>query len=143
MNVMIIRPASIGDGDLCLPVAAANRRALPDSRVTMLSSEHSAPLFDHHPDVHQAKTVDGNVRLRELIELVRAAFDAAVFLMPYRRLMWAAFLASVPIRVATGYCWYSVPANRRVYQHWDRLDQITVDQVAAFPWQVLKGQAKV
>ena len=86
MNVMIIRPAGIGDGVLCLPVATAIRRAFPDSRVTMLSSGHAAPLFDHHPDVHQVKTVDGKERLRELIDLFRAAVDAVVFLMPYRRL---------------------------------------------------------
>jgi len=65
--------------------------------VTRLPSEHSPPLFDHHPDMREVKPVDGNVRLRELIELVRAAFDAAALLMPYRRLMWAAFLARVPI----------------------------------------------
>lgn len=52
MNVMIIRRASIGAGVLCLLVATAIRRAFPDSRVTMLSSGHAAPLFDHHPDVH-------------------------------------------------------------------------------------------
>jgi len=40
-----------------------------------------------------------------------------VFLKPFKRLMWAAFLARVPIRVATGYRWYSVLANRRVYEH--------------------------
>ncbi|HEV2174655.1 MAG TPA: glycosyltransferase family 9 protein, partial [Nitrospira sp.] len=43
--------------------------------------------------------------------------DAIVFLKPFRRLMWAAFLARVPIRVATGYRWYSVLANRRIYEH--------------------------
>ena len=31
--------------------------------------------------------------------------------------MLAAFVARVPLRVATGYRWYSVLANRRVYQH--------------------------
>jgi heptosyltransferase-2 len=52
---------------------------------------------------------------------LRAAFaggvDAAVFLKPFRRLMWAAFLARVPIRVATGFRWYSLLANRRLYDH--------------------------
>jgi ADP-heptose:LPS heptosyltransferase len=49
--------------------------------------------------------------------LFRRAVDAVVFLKPFKRLMWAAFLARVPIRVATGYRWYSVLANRRVYEH--------------------------
>jgi ADP-heptose:LPS heptosyltransferase len=40
-----------------------------------------------------------------------------VFLKPFKHLMWAAFRARVPIRVATGYRWYSVLANRRIYEH--------------------------
>ena len=31
--------------------------------------------------------------------------------------MWAAWLARVPIRIATGYRWYSLLANRRIYEH--------------------------
>ncbi len=117
MNVMIVRLGGIGDAILALPVAAAVRKALPGSRVTMLAAERAAPIFDHHPDVQRVQTVRENARLGDLIELFRGAVDAAVFLMPYRRLMWAAFLARVPVRVATGYRWYSVLANRRVYQH--------------------------
>ena len=31
--------------------------------------------------------------------------------------MWAAFLARVPVRVASGNRWYSLLANRRIYEH--------------------------
>ena len=62
-------------------------------------------------------TVTGREPLRELVALFRRAVDAVVFLKPFKRLMWAAFLARVPIRVATGYRWYSVLADRRVYEH--------------------------
>jgi heptosyltransferase-2 len=43
--------------------------------------------------------------------------DAAIFLKPFRSLMWAAFLARVPLRVATGFRWYSPLANRHIYEH--------------------------
>jgi heptosyltransferase-2 len=117
MNVMIIRLGGIGDAVLSLSVAAAVRKAWPGSHITMLTGERAAPLFDHHPDVQRVKAATGNEPLRELVGLFRDAVDAAVFLMPYRRLMWASFLARVPIRVATGYRWHSLLANRRVYQH--------------------------
>jgi heptosyltransferase-2 len=117
MNVMVVRLGGIGDGVLSLSVAAAIRKAFPESRVTMLSGEHAAPLFEHHPDVQRVKTARGDERIRDLIGLFRDTVDAAVFLMPYRRLMWAAFLARVPIRVSTVYRWHSVLANRRIYQH--------------------------
>ena len=117
MNVLLVRPDGIGDEILCLPVASALRRLLPDARITFLSSEYAAPLLAHHPDLDEVLTVTGRESLGELVALFRRAFDAAVFLKPFRRLMWAAFLARVPIRVATGYRWYSVLANRRIYEH--------------------------
>jgi ADP-heptose:LPS heptosyltransferase len=117
MNVLLVRPDGIGDEILCLPVASALRRLLPESRITFLSSEYAAPLLAHHPDLDEVWTVTGRESLGELVALFRRAVDAAVFLKPFKKLMWAAFLARVPIRVATGYRWYSPLANRRVYEH--------------------------
>jgi ADP-heptose:LPS heptosyltransferase len=117
MNVLLVRPDGIGDEILCLPVASALRRLLPGARITFLSSEYAAPLLTHHPDLDEVWTITGRESLRELKALFCRAVDAVVFLKPFKRLMWAAFLAQVPIRVATGYRWYSVLANRRIYEH--------------------------
>ena len=116
-NILLARPDGIGDQVLCLPVAAALRRLLPQARIAFLSSAYAAPLFDHHPDVDEVVAVTGHESLRDLTRLFRHGFDAVVFLKPFRRLMIAAWLARVPLRVATGYRWYSIFANRRVYQH--------------------------
>lgn len=115
-NILLVRPDGIGDQVLCLPVATALRRLLPQARIAFLSSAYAAPLFDHHPDVDEVVAVTGRESLRELTGLFRQ-FDAAVFLKPFRHLMMAAWFARVPWRVATGYRWYSLFANRRVYQH--------------------------
>jgi ADP-heptose:LPS heptosyltransferase len=117
MNVLLVRPDGVGDEILCLPVASALRLLLPDARIIFLSSEYAAPILDHHPDLDEIRTITGREPLRELVTLFRRAIDAVVFLKPFKRLMWAAFLARVPIRVATGYRWYSVLANRRIYEH--------------------------
>jgi ADP-heptose:LPS heptosyltransferase len=74
-------------------------------------------LLQHHPDLDAVWSVTGRESVRELVGLFRRDVDAAIFLKPFRRLMWAAFLARVPVRVATGYRWYSMLANRRVYEH--------------------------
>jgi ADP-heptose:LPS heptosyltransferase len=116
-KTLLVRPDGIGDQILCLPVAAALRRLLPQSRIAFLSSAYAAPVFDHHPDVDEVVAITGHESLRELADLFRRGFDAAIFLKPFRRLMIAAWLARVPLRVATGYRWYSLFANRRVYQH--------------------------
>jgi len=117
MNVLLVRPDGIGDEILCLPVATALRQLMPRARVVFLSSDYAAPLLQHHPDVDDIWTVTGRESLHELTSLFRRSVDAAIFLKPFRRLMWAAFLAGVPQRVATGYRWYSLLANRRVYEH--------------------------
>ena len=117
MNVLLVRPDGIGDQILCLPVATALRQLMPEARITFLSSAYAAPLLEHHPDIDALWSLTGRETVPELVTLFRRKVDAAIFLKPFRRLMWAAFLARIPIRVATGYRWYSLLANRRVYEH--------------------------
>jgi heptosyltransferase-2 len=117
MNILLARPDGLGDEILCLPVATALRRLKPQARITFLSSEAAAPVLEHHPDLDEIVTLTGREPLGELVSLFRRGVDAVVFLKPFRRLMLAAYAARVPLRVATGYRWYSLLANRRVYEH--------------------------
>src|SRR5215510_509109 len=117
VTILLVRPDGIGDEILCLPVATALRRCLPKARILFLSSQNAAPILDQHPDIDEVLTITGQEPLGEIVALFRGGIDAAVFLKPFRRLMAAAFVARVPIRVATGYRWYSFLANSRVYQH--------------------------
>jgi len=117
VNLLLVRPDGIGDEILCLPVASALRRVMPQARISFLSSDHAAPVLAHHPDLDEVLTVTGRERFGDLVALFRRGFEAVVFLKPFRRLMLAAWAARVPMRVATGYRWYSLLANRRVYEH--------------------------
>lgn len=117
MNILLARPDGLGDQILCLPVATALRRLLPYARIVFLSSAAAAPVLEQHPHVDEILPLRGDERFGELVSLFRRGFDAVVFLKPFRRLMLAAYAARVPVRVATGYRWYSLLANRRVYEH--------------------------
>lgn len=117
MKILLVRPDGIGDQVLCLPVASALRRLMPGVHITFLSSTFAGPVLHHHPDLDDVLTVSGTERFSELVALFRKGFDAAIFLKPFPRLMIAAWVARVSIRIATGYRWYSVFANRRVYEH--------------------------
>lgn len=117
MNVLIVRPDGIGDLVLSLPVASQLRRFIPEAHIGFLTSSIAAPVLDHHPDVDYIRTVSFQAPLSDLVHAFSEGVDVVVFLKPFRRLMWAAFLAGVPVRVATGYRWYSLLANRRVYEH--------------------------
>ncbi len=117
INVLIVRPDGIGDVLLSLPVATQLRTFLPDVTIGFLTSPTVAPLLERHPDVDYVRTICFTDPLSELRRAFSQGVEAAIFLKPFRRLMWAAWLARVPIRVATGYRWYSLLANRRVYEH--------------------------
>lgn len=117
MNVLIVRPDGIGDVLLSLPVATQLRQLVPGVRVEFLTSPTVAPLLEQHPDVDAVRMIRLTDPMAELRRTFSAGIEAVVFLKPFRRLMWAAWLARVPIRIATGYRWYSVLSNRRIYQH--------------------------
>jgi heptosyltransferase-2 len=139
VNILLVRPDGIGDEILSLPVATQLRSLMPDARLSFLSSVNAAPVLAHHPDLDEVLTVTGQETLGELVSLFRKGdapavsppeasaaaksrlssvpIDAAVFLKPFRRLMTAAWLGRVPLRVGTGYRWYSWLLNRRVYEH--------------------------
>ncbi len=117
MNVLIVRPDGIGDVLLSLPVATQLKRLVPGVTVGFLTSPTVAPLLDRHPDVDYVRTIRFTDSLKELRLAFSQGVEAAIFLKPFRRLMWAAWMAGVPIRVATGYRWYSLLANRLIYEH--------------------------
>ena len=117
MNIVLVRPDGIGDEILSLPVATQLRRLMPGARVTFLSSAYAAPVLAHHPDLDEVLTVAAHEPFGNLVRVFKRGFDAAIFLKPFRRLMAAAWLARVPVRVGTGYRWYSWLLNRRVYEH--------------------------
>jgi len=117
MNVLIVRPDGIGDILLSIPVATQLRQLVPGVKIGFLASPTTAPLLDRHPDVDYVRTIRFTDPMKELRRAFSQGVEAAIFLKPFRRLMWAAWLAGVPIRVATGYRWYSLLANRRVYEH--------------------------
>ena len=85
MRALLVRPDGIGDEILCLPVASALRRVMPQAHITFHSSASAAPLLEHHPDVDDVMTVTGRESFGALVSLFRGGFDAAVFLKPFRR----------------------------------------------------------
>ena len=117
MNVLIVRPDGIGDVLLSLPVATQLRRLMPGVTIGFLTSPIVASMLDRHPDVDYVRTVRFTDPFKDLRLAFSQGVDAAIFLKPFRRLMWAAWMAGVPVRVASGYRWYSPLANRPIYEH--------------------------
>ncbi|MCS6285274.1 MAG: glycosyltransferase family 9 protein [Nitrospira sp.] len=117
MNVLLVRPDGIGDLVLSLPVAAQLRQLMPGVRIGVLANPIAAPILEHHPDVDYVRTVSLQAPIPDMIKVFSGGIDAVIFLKPFRRLMWAAWRAGIPIRVATGFRWQSVLANRWIHEH--------------------------
>ena len=115
-HIVLVAPDGLGEPILCLPVASALRRLVPQAKISFLANADAAPLFHHHPDLDHLIPVTGRERLGDLVTIFKQGFDAAVFLAPRGRLMLASWLARIRIRVAPGRRWASLLANRRVHR---------------------------
>jgi ADP-heptose:LPS heptosyltransferase len=117
MNVLIVRPDGIGDLVLSLPVATQLRQLMPGVRIGVLANPVAAPILEHHPDIDYVRTVSLQASIPDMMQVFSGGIDAVIFLKPFRRLMWAAWRAGIRLRVATGFRWQSVLANRWIYEH--------------------------
>jgi heptosyltransferase-2 len=117
MKILIVRPDGIGDLVASLPLATQIRQLMPNAQIGFLVNPTVAPVLENHPDIDFIKTIKLTTPLKERIQAFSKDIDATIFLKPFKELMWAAFLARTPIRIATGYRLRSLLANRRIYEH--------------------------
>src|SRR3972149_8448393 len=116
---LIVRTDRIGDVILTLPMARALKLRRPDAHVAVLIRSYTAELARADRNVDEIIALDGGrpswtgtiARLRE------AQFDVVFHTHPMARLAFIALLAGIPVRVGTGFRWYSFLFNRRVYEH--------------------------
>jgi heptosyltransferase-3 len=116
---LIVRTDRIGDVILTLPMARVLKRRLPGAHVAMLIQSYTAGLVAADPDIDQVISFDGHSPPipKLAAELRRGRFDVVFHTHPRPRLALASALAGIPVRVGTGYRWYSFLFNRRVYEH--------------------------
>ncbi len=120
-KILIVRTDRIGDVVLSLPMITALRQSFPEARISFLAQDYTSRLLAGQPEL------DGVLLYREnnadkqfprlLRELRAEAFDAVVVAHPTLRIALLMFFAGIPIRIGTGYRWYSFLFNRRVYEH--------------------------
>lgn len=120
-HILIVRTDRIGDVILTLPMAQALRRLYPEARIAMLIRRYTAELVEDHPCVDHFLLYDDGERqipfFRLVGELRAAKFDLVFHTHPRSRVALMTFLAGIPVRVGTGYRWYSFLFNRKVYEH--------------------------
>jgi heptosyltransferase-2 len=117
-KIVVVRTDRIGDVILTLPTIEALKLNFPNARIAMLLRSYTAGLVEGIADVF---IYDRESELKPffemLTELRRARFDAAVVAFHRFRIALLLWLAGIPVRVGTGYRWYSFFFNKRIFEH--------------------------
>lgn len=117
-NILVDRTDRLGDVILALPLLPVLKRSFPVARICMLITPNAAELVQGHPDLDGIIPYDVAVSFWKLLAAIRNGnFDAAIVGHPSLRVALLMFLAGIPVRVGTGYRWYSLLFNKRVYEH--------------------------
>ena len=121
---LVIRTDRIGDLVLSTPVLEAIKSRYPKAHVTMMVSPYAADVLENNPFLDQVMiddVEDKHKGVKGLFLLAREVregkFEVGILLRPTLRLALMLFLAGVRYRIGTGFRFYQIFFNRKVYVH--------------------------
>ena len=120
-KILIVRTDRIGDVVLSLPMVVALRSAESSASISLLVRSYTKELVEDQPGLAEILLYDVSMERKPfgemLAEIRRRKFDVVIVTYPTFRLALLMFLAGIPVRIGTGYRWYSLFFNRRIYEH--------------------------
>ncbi|MEK7249111.1 MAG: glycosyltransferase family 9 protein [Bacteroidota bacterium] len=120
-RILLVRTDRLGDVILTLPMLPALRKCFPDAYIAMLLRRYTGEVFEGNPHVNELIWYDRDGQLipfDEMCATLRSKqFDAAIVVYPRFRLAWLMFRSGIPLRIGTGYRYYSFLFNKKVYEH--------------------------
>ncbi|MBI3189735.1 MAG: glycosyltransferase family 9 protein, partial [Ignavibacteriales bacterium] len=116
---LIIRTDRIGDVLLTLPMAQVIKQQFPNAHVAMLIRKYTTELVEDNEYVDQIIYYDENGGVLspffQFVKTIRSQnFDVVIHTQPRPRLALATWLAAIPVRIGTGYRWYSFLFNKKM-----------------------------
>ena len=124
IRFLLIRTDRIGDTILTLPAVTAIRKKYPKAFIAFLSKPYIQPLIEKYSGIDlllsyepdgKHKGWKGMVKLSH--ELKEHNFQTAILFYPRMELAFALFRARIPVRIGTGFRWYSFFLTKHVYEH--------------------------
>ncbi len=120
-KILIVRTDRIGDVVLSIPLADLVKNKYPDSEITYFIRHYTRALLDGNSfidDVIIADEADGEILLKENLKKIKPRkFDTCIVVNPTFKISLMMFLARIKNRIGTGYRWYSILFNNKVYEH--------------------------
>ncbi len=121
---LVIRTDRVGDVVLSTPVLEAIKCCLPESHIFMMVSPYAADVVKNNPNLDDVIIDDYENHhrgIRGFFTLVKQIkekkFDVGILLRPTLRLALLLFLGGIKYRIGTGYRFYQIFFNRKVYVH--------------------------
>ena len=120
-KILIVRTDRIGDVVLSLPMAELVKKKYPDCKVAYFIRNYTSPLIDGNPFVDEviiAEESDGKILFAKNLKKIKSKnFDTCVVVNPTLKISLMMFLAGIKNRIGTGYRWYSLLFNIKVFEH--------------------------
>jgi len=120
-NILIVRTDRIGDVILTLPLAGIIKKVYPDSRITFLVREYTKNIVSNHPFIDEVIVINeskNKVSFFDNVEIIKSKmFDVCIVARPSFVIAIILFFSGIKNRIGTGYRWYSLFFNQRVYEH--------------------------
>ena len=124
IRFLLIRTDRIGDTILTLPAVTAIREKFPKAFIAFLSKPYLQPLIENYSGIDLLLSYEPNGRhkgwkgiLKLSQELKEHNFNSAILFYPRIELAFAIFRARIPVRIGTGFRWYSFFLTNHVYEH--------------------------
>jgi len=117
LRILVVRTDRIGDLVLTTPLAGILKKKMEGVRVDFLVLDYAAPILKGYKYVDHILTISKSYKIDKLVRKIKKKYDVAIVAHPEFRLAIALYLATIPIRIGTGYRLYSLLFNRRVYEH--------------------------
>jgi heptosyltransferase-3 len=120
-RILIVRTDRIGDVILTLPMAQALKRHFPGAVIGMFIQKYTAEIVEGNSSVDLILLYDDGTKPFSFLSLVATLrshrFDAVFHTHPRFHLALMTWIAGIPVRIGTGYRWYSFLFNRKVFEH--------------------------
>jgi ADP-heptose:LPS heptosyltransferase len=121
-KILISRTDMLGDVILSFPVVSALRKKYPDSQIWFLARNYTSDILKCNPKINGILTIDdSNNKKKNPISLIKEIkekkFDIAFILYPSLFIALILFISRIPKRIGSGYRWYSLLFNKRIYEH--------------------------
>lgn len=121
MRILLVRTDRLGDVILTLPMLPLLRKRFPGAFIGLLLKKYTADLVEGNPYADELLLYDDGQSLipsAVMVKTIKAKnFDIAIVVHPTPRIAWLLFRAGIPERIGSGYRYYSLLFNKRVYEH--------------------------